>query len=312
MTPLKEDNNSIIDKVASMPLVSIYMIVYNGERFLSEALESLVAQDYNNIEIVILDNMSEDNTKQICQSFSKLHSNIEYIEDDRRVDAMDGVKRVIKYTSGDYIMPACDDDIYEASYVSTLMSLMLDSNDIGLVYSQNDFVSEEGVISLIDERNRGQMYTLENSVFRNFFVYLMMRTPIPIALGIYRRDIFNRALKYYYRVDHRGWDHDNLLMLKVLSISKVNVTNSIMFHYRQRDRSVTIPHDLPANAFLKYIYYVRHQILFSAAVMRLISGTEFKFVQKFFLHTWNIIVLGYFVTLRYFRSSVKNLISNNT
>jgi len=312
MTPLKEDNNSIIDKVASTPLVSIYMHIYNGERFLSEALESLVTQDYNNIEIVILDNMSEDNTKRICQSFAKLYSNIKYIEDDRRINVVDAAKKVFKYTSGDYIMGACDDDIYEASYVSTLMSLMLDSDDIGLVYSQSDLVSEEGTISFIDEGHRKQMYTLENSVFRNFLVYLMNRTPVPMVFGIYRRDIFNRALKYYYRVDHRGWNHDNLLLLKVLSISKVNVTNSVLIHYRQRERSGDDPHDLPANTFKKYIYHSTHQILFSAAVMRLISGTEFKFIQKFFLYAWNIIVLVYFVTLRYFSSTVKNLLSNNT
>ena len=48
------------------PLVSVGMPVYNGEKYLCRALDSLVAQDYKNIELVISDNDSTDATTEIC------------------------------------------------------------------------------------------------------------------------------------------------------------------------------------------------------------------------------------------------------
>ena len=54
-----------------IPLVSIGMPVYNGERYLAEAIESLLAQDYQNMEIIICDNASTDTTPQICQQFQQ-------------------------------------------------------------------------------------------------------------------------------------------------------------------------------------------------------------------------------------------------
>ena len=50
-------------------LVSVGLPVYNGEKYLAGAIESLLSQDYTNIEIILCDNASTDNTSQICGLF---------------------------------------------------------------------------------------------------------------------------------------------------------------------------------------------------------------------------------------------------
>ena len=61
------------------PLVSICIPVFNGQRFLCQALESLLAQDYENIEVVVLDNISTDDTREICLSYANRDARLRYI-----------------------------------------------------------------------------------------------------------------------------------------------------------------------------------------------------------------------------------------
>jgi len=62
--------------IESGPLVSIGVAIYNEELFLRAALESLVSQDYSNIEIIISDNASTDSTGEICKYFQSQYPHI--------------------------------------------------------------------------------------------------------------------------------------------------------------------------------------------------------------------------------------------
>lgn len=56
------------------PRVNIGLPVYNGERYLAEALTSLLAQTYREFELIICDNASTDRTEEICRTYATLHS----------------------------------------------------------------------------------------------------------------------------------------------------------------------------------------------------------------------------------------------
>ena len=61
--------------MVNLPLVTIGLPVYNGEQWINQAIDSLIDQDYENIEIVIADDQSTDNTAKICKKYSKIYSN---------------------------------------------------------------------------------------------------------------------------------------------------------------------------------------------------------------------------------------------
>src|SRR4051794_15444571 len=65
-------------KTATTPLVTIGLAVYNGERYLREALESLVGQTLRDVEIVICDNASDDATEAICREFAERDPRVRY------------------------------------------------------------------------------------------------------------------------------------------------------------------------------------------------------------------------------------------
>ena len=62
----------------NQPLVSIGVPIFNGEKELAVALDSLIAQDYTNLEIIISDNASTDNTESICRIYEQKHNSIKY------------------------------------------------------------------------------------------------------------------------------------------------------------------------------------------------------------------------------------------
>ncbi len=67
-----------MDSVANKPLVSIGLPVLNEESYLRQTIEALLAQDYDNFELIISDNASTDRTAAICHEFSGRDSRVKY------------------------------------------------------------------------------------------------------------------------------------------------------------------------------------------------------------------------------------------
>src|SRR4051812_32225404 len=71
----------------SMPKLSIGLPVYNGEKFVRRSIESLLAQDYRDFELIITDNQSTDDTTTICQSYARSDSRIRYFLNESNIGA---------------------------------------------------------------------------------------------------------------------------------------------------------------------------------------------------------------------------------
>jgi glycosyltransferase involved in cell wall biosynthesis len=103
--------------VSSAPLVGIGLPTRNGEPFLAEALESLLAQDYESFELVIADNASTDRTPEIAREFARRDPRIRYERSDTELSGAANFNRALALSRGPYFMWAADDDRWEPSYV---------------------------------------------------------------------------------------------------------------------------------------------------------------------------------------------------
>ncbi len=276
------------------PLVSIGISVWNGELFLAETLDSLLAQDYEKIEIIILDNLSSDLTPDICKKYAQKDSRIRYILDTEKRNVMEGQKRVFNSARGEYFMIACDDDVYAPSYINKLINLMHLDASIGLAYSAYEYISPDGLCS---PANFKAEYFLNrnNSKIKNFMHYLRHRNPIPIIFGLVKTEFHKDALQYYLRVDQRGWSHDNLYMLRLLSTTRVDSTDEVLFRYRQRDRESLYQSRgqlaPKVSRFKKYRNDVLHQMKFTAMVHKIINEASFSYIEKKFLWFYAVFIL---------------------
>ena len=106
------------------PLVSIGMPVYNGERYIRQALDSLLAQDYENFELIISDNASMDDTWEICREYAAKDSRIKVYSNERNLGAMTNFRIVLNIARGPYFMWAAADDLWKPVFISELVGLL--------------------------------------------------------------------------------------------------------------------------------------------------------------------------------------------
>lgn len=96
--------------VGDAPLVSIGLPVYNGERYLRIALESVLAQTYANLELVISDNASTDGTEAICREYAERDPRVRYHRADRNRGAVWNFNRAFELARGEFFMWQAFDD----------------------------------------------------------------------------------------------------------------------------------------------------------------------------------------------------------
>lgn len=289
-----------------MPKVSIGMAVWNGERFLRKALESLSSQTYQNIEIIILDNLSTDNSPQICEEFVRRDPRIRYILDEMHRSVMDAHTKLAHLASGEFYMVACDDDWYESTYISRTTNLIFKDPSLGLVYSRMGLIDEE------DNKSMGRsldLFKRTDSPIQNLKKYFKKRDPVPVIFGVVRKDIHLDAMNYYRQPDTRGWDHDNLYMMRLLSQTRVEGISDTLFYYRQQDRDLLNAkrNQLPQlSPLTTYFTHVLHQWAVMKVAKQIIDRSSFTPREKFFLHVENLSAYLYYIRFRYLREPIKN------
>jgi len=119
-------------------LVSIILNCYNGEKYLKEALSSVIAQTYKNWELIFLDNRSIDNSKIILNSYN--NKKFRYFRTTKHLSLYSARNLAIKKTKGEFISFIDSDDIWEKKKLETQLKLFKDPK-IGVVYG-NLFVKK--------------------------------------------------------------------------------------------------------------------------------------------------------------------------
>jgi glycosyltransferase involved in cell wall biosynthesis len=120
------------------------MPVYNGEQYVASALESLLAQDFEDFELIISDNGSTDRTQEICRAFASRDPRIRYVREEENQGAAWNFNRVFELARGEYFRWACHDDACEPTHLSRCVELLDESPpSVALVYTRTILINEE-------------------------------------------------------------------------------------------------------------------------------------------------------------------------
>lgn len=93
------------------PLVSVGVPVYNGEKFLAEALRSVLAQDYPNLELIVCDNASADRTEEICRNVASGDNRVRYLRNRTNIGLLANFRRTLDEARGKYFTWLAHDDV---------------------------------------------------------------------------------------------------------------------------------------------------------------------------------------------------------
>ena len=100
-TDKSEFKKAITNFKKLQPKVSIGLIVYNGGKYLKNAIDSFLNQTFKNFEIIISDNASTDDTKKICQEYARLTNRIKYVRQVKNQGAIFNFKHVLEHARGE-------------------------------------------------------------------------------------------------------------------------------------------------------------------------------------------------------------------
>lgn len=103
-----------------MDKISIVVAVYNAEKTLKKCVDSLLNQTYNNIEIILVNDCSNDNSLDICNEYSKANDNVKVISNERNSGVSDTRNNGIDNSIGEYICFVDSDDYVESNYIEVL------------------------------------------------------------------------------------------------------------------------------------------------------------------------------------------------
>ena len=116
---------------------------------MSSALDSLLAQDFDNLELIISDNASSDQTAEVCQDYAKRDARVRYVRNATNIGPNRNFARVLDSATGTYFMWAAHDDLWSPDYVRRLHALFGASDQISLVAGRTVYVTEEGAPSSV-------------------------------------------------------------------------------------------------------------------------------------------------------------------
>ena len=207
-----------------IPVISILVPVYNASRWLRECLDSIVGQTYTNLQVVLLDDGSTDNSLAICREYADKYPFVEvYHQENQGVAAARNA--LLDRVKGEYVLFVDADDWIERDAVEYLVSVMLRTNaDMVTCVKYN-----QGATIIVTED-----VWLQERAICEFLRHVCFSGALWNKL--LRADLL-RGLRFDERITY---GEDALLIWGVLQrIGKVVITDKELYHYRSNDASIS-------------------------------------------------------------------------
>ncbi|MGG3937829.1 glycosyltransferase [Geobacillus stearothermophilus] len=222
------------------PLVTIFTAVYNHEKYLEDYFKSIISQTYNNIELVIIDDCSTDNSVIIIEKWmDKLKSRfnrVVFISRNVNKGLVYNCNEAIQIAKGDYICLFASDDIMAPHNIEYKVEYLEKNKNIALVYSDGFFIDENATYGNLDKHiiskfsKKQKLY--EGEVFQKLIDFGCF---IPAPTVLLRREIVLKLGGYsseYMFEDYQMW-------LKIAKEYKVGLVNKPLVYYRLSTNSLS-------------------------------------------------------------------------
>ena len=129
-----------------VPTLTIGLPVYNGAEYLSQSLDALLAQTYQDFELIISDNASEDETAEICREYAQRDGRIRYLRQPVNIGAAPNHNFLVGEARGRYFKWASHDDLYAPELLEKCVAVLESRPDAVLVHCWDALIDEEGEV----------------------------------------------------------------------------------------------------------------------------------------------------------------------
>ena len=194
--------------------------MYNGEKFLSQSIESCLNQTYKNLELIIVDDCSIDQTPVIAQKYASSDSRIKIVTNNVNKKLPASLNIGHQEASGNYFTWTSDDNLYESDAIEILLHVLIE-NEVDIVYSNIFLINQVG-----EKKRESNFVGFENVLFGNYIG----------SCFLYRKGVFER---------NRGYQ-ENMFLVEDYDFWLRAMEHSVYFHlhrnlycYRKHEESLT-------------------------------------------------------------------------
>lgn len=193
------------------PLVTVAIPVFNGEERISHAILSACRQTYSNLEILISDNCSTDNTENICASFKATDLRIKYYRQKQNIGSIENFHWLLSQATGDYFVLLSDDDQISTYFIQEALDILDANQGIGTVFCHVE-VLDYTSNTTVKKIQTSSMHS--NSKFNRYIGRLLnMENGSHVLFGLHRTSM----LRKYSLQRFDFYDVDLLLWLTLKS-----------------------------------------------------------------------------------------------
>ncbi|MBR7001233.1 MAG: glycosyltransferase family 2 protein [Neisseriaceae bacterium] len=203
-----------------MKKVSVIIPCYNHAQYIGETIDSVLNQTYENIEIIVVNDASQDNSREVIQQFVDKYPQIVFIDEKENIGVIEVRNKAIAIAQGNYILPLDADDKIHPIYIEKAVNILQNNPKIGVVYAKACFFGEKEELWELEKFNK------DNMLFHNY-VY---------ATALFRKEDFLRVGGYNknMRGGYEDWD----LWLSFIEHNfDFYQIDEVLFYYRKHGES---------------------------------------------------------------------------
>jgi len=289
VTPTLPSNDTKLSVEDFRPKVSVLIPTYNMSEYLQDAIESVLAQDFNDIEIVVGDDCSTDDTYDVMQQYAS-NPKVRYIRNESNLGSSGNSRSLLyEHVRGEYILGINHDDyLIETDYIKRAVDILDKNPDVSLVFANVQMMNvSKGKITF------GTTYVLPQIMNGVDYFLQYQQTefpPIPSTLtSMYRLDSAIRM----GCLSENVYSQDTFLYLKLMLTGDIAFIESQAGVYRMHDKSLT--YNMPMDKDLSTI--VEFERLYSFAVLKGLDQSKLTLWLQIRIHnylawrinnTWNV------------------------
>lgn len=254
-------NGELMDR---LPRVSMVMPIFNGALYLAAALDSVLAQDFQDFELICLNDGSTDATSKILTDYAAKDHRVVYRENISNIGLPATLNKGFAIAKGDYHSWSSHDNLMYPDMLSTLVEVLDADASVGVAYAG---------YSVIDGAGEKLRYHPPRPAEERWF-----SNPVGAAF-LYRREV-TEVLRGYDETLFGAEDYD--FWLRAARVFKLQPINRELYQYRRHDASLTSQKsmqikDLVANVILRELCDVPDGKLRAAALLNLVLTDNGKF-----------------------------------
>lgn len=213
------------------PRVSIGLAVYNGEKFLEKAIDSILAQTYTDFELILSDNASSDATEEICKEYAAKDKRIRYHRNAENIGGANNENQTFRMSRGEFFRWAAHDDVCAPELIEKCIAVLDQEPSVVLCYTMLTDINEADEHLRTISQKRG----ISEKAYVRFRDLASREHNCEATYGLIRSDVLRKT-----RLEQNYTDSDRTLLCELSLYGKFYEIPEPLFFKRYHQKNMYI------------------------------------------------------------------------